>query len=298
MTYKQKKFNHNKYRFNRGYVFDIVTGRGEIHPDYPRELVEFDYSKSCKVHRLNKGNGKYRIIYAPNSYYKKQLRRINVELMTILDQKDKYDIFHAFRNQKNVVTNAKKHVGFKYTMKIDLFNFFDCVREDMVKEFNISSYCFINGCPRQGLPTSPMVASLALLAPANAIYEFLQTMSGKTAMTVYADDITISFNNRSYFETIRDYVYEVIKAAGLKVNYRKTKLLFGHKNDMRRIICGISVGKTDIRRSRDTKNRIKKAIYDKENESVIAGLLQWEACREPNIHKQKYKMEKYLSIFA
>ena len=293
---KNKFRNHEKYRFNKGYTFNIVDGTPVHHADV--EGVEGLVTKNCRIHKISKGNGKFRIIYAPNFAYKEYLRKVNKDLQSQLLAEDPQGIMTAFRNNVNVVTNAKKHIGFKYTMKVDLFNFFDCVKSEMVSEYDVPSYCFINGVPRQGLPTSPMVASLAIVKIMYKLRDALFNADmGKISLTVYADDITVSFNTRTDYERIKEMVYFYIKEAKLKINYRKTKLLFGHKNNMRRIICGISVGAKDVRRSRETKMRVRTAIHKNEDPSMIAGLLQWESCKEPNPAKQVYREEYHQTFY-
>jgi len=98
------------------------------------------------------------------------------------------------------------------------------------------------------------------------------------------------------YEEIKQIVYTEIRKTGLLINYRKTKLLFGHKPWMYRIICGISVGKTDIKRSRKSKIKLKNAVFKNKASNVIAGLIQWNSCKKPNTYNQEYKIKQYYEI--
>jgi len=157
LTPKEKQKNHNYWKFNEGFVFNILTGEGKPYSDD----AETEISKFCRIFRIDKGNGSYRLIYAPNYGYKNYLRkllRLYERKLNILDTKD---TFHAFRHNRNVITNAEKHVGFNYSAKFDLKDFFNHVTKEMVVDYAISGYCFIGDKLKQGLPTSPIVASLA-----------------------------------------------------------------------------------------------------------------------------------------
>ena len=160
-------------------------------------------------------------------------------------------------------------------------NFFDTVKQDTVKD--IPEECFLKGIPRQGLPTSPMVASLALLETAYKIHDELKVLN-KFALSIYADDITISFNNRMEFSTIRNIVLKEVFEGGFKINTKKTKILFGHKPGMKRIICGVAVGSEDIQASRYYKRLEQTAIHFKDYPKAM-GLNEWNSLKEPKVKK-------------
>jgi hypothetical protein len=187
------------------------------------------------------------------------------------------------------VTNALKHVGWKYSAKFDLQTFFDNVTDEMVDD--VPSYCFIKGRTRQGLPTSPVVASLAFVPTAYGIRDEIERTGIEFSMTVYADDITVSFNNVEDFQKIREIVYKRVKSAGLKVNYRKTKLKYGHKKGMRRIICGVGVDETGIHPTRESKRKQSTAFHNG-NVPRAVGLMEWNSLKLPNAVQNAYRKEK------
>lgn len=92
---------------------------------------------------IDKGNGKVRYIYPPTFRFKtKTLLPITQELSDFYEEFLKFhnlnDVDKAvigFRPGKNIVIGAKQHVGFKYTISMDLENFFDNVEYATFKEY-------------------------------------------------------------------------------------------------------------------------------------------------------------------
>lgn len=269
------------YRFNENVEIDdnlFLSVNGELVTI--EELQKNIICKSCRIHKISKGNGEYRYVYAPNTKYKKLLQEQLPHIEEKLNALDTRNMFHAFRKNRNVVTNAKAHIGWKYSAKFDLKSFFDTVKKEHLPEDLQDDLLFIKGVTRQGLPTSPLVASIALLPHVYAIEDELR-QKYDVRMTVYADDITVSFNDRTVFEDIKQIVYKHIKAAGFKINYRKTKLKFGHKPGMRRIICGIGVGSDKVYPTRDVKRKLRAMMHNGSDQIEIAGLLEWARCKPP-----------------
>ena len=282
-----------RYRFNDEVEVDTqnqkTTFNGELidieNPEMiAQELSKTVMCKSCIIHKIDKGNGSFRYVYDANSLYKEHLRSFLPELEARLTVQDTRHMFHAFRSKYNAVSNARAHVGYNYSATFDLKSFFDTVHSSHLQDLptEILNSCLIEDTTKQGLSTSPMLASLALLPYAYKLEDTLKdVINGRFVMTIYADDITVSFNNRMSYEKIKQEVYKAIKWAGFKVNYKKTKLKFGHKNGMRRIICGVAVGQKDVTRTRYIKRKIRSAVHKKETFRAN-GLFEWAKCKMPN----------------
>jgi len=279
-----------RYRFNSDVTVDIenetCSWKGQTYEDLLKVaalLSEHVLSKAARIMKIDKGNGTFRYVYSANDLYKSILQDKLPYLEGLLNKADPRGMFHAFRSNKNAVTNARAHIGFGYSAKFDMKSFFDHVKPGMVNDKipHLIDLTFIDGAPRQGLPTSPLIASLAMQPIAYGVDDALKKIiKGKYAITCYADDLTISFHHRMQYEDIKELVYKHIKAADLQINYKKTALKFGHKKGMRRIICGIAVGKTNIYRTRATKHAIRKALYNSENSKAL-GLMEWARCKVP-----------------
>jgi len=288
-----------RYRFNPEVTIDednnVITIDGATHDITNKTPKQAAYlltatvlCKACKVHRIDKGNGSYRYVYAPNTQYKHKLQSLLPNLEQILSLMDTRGMFHAFRSNYNAVTNAKAHIGYNYSAKFDMKNFFDQITRERFDNLSISSdildYCLLNGVTRQGLPTSPLLASIAFIEVAYQIDDAVRTIASEARMTVYADDITISFNNRMDYEAIKQTVYHLLKESNFKINFKKTKLKFGHKPWMRRIICGVAVDHTQVYRTRKTKMQLRQAIHQQDITRTL-GLIEWASCKEPRARR-------------
>lgn len=110
-----------------------------------------------KISRIPKGNGKFRQIYVPSAEYRDALRALLPDLEQILDRLDVQRLNYAFQKGRNCVLHALQHVGFKYTLSMDLEDFLDSVQQRHLTGLIPAQYldkCLIDGNPKQGLPTS------------------------------------------------------------------------------------------------------------------------------------------------
>ena len=231
-----------------------------------------------------KRKGEFREICIPNSTLKYRLRVRNFEL-----NKESLKFgpeVIGFVPGRGVVTGAKKHVGYNFTLSFDLKDFFDTVTPSMVEDK--WSDCFINNRAYQGLPTSPVIANLAFLSTdkdiLNYIQDYIKTVcfcgeNEKIAYTRYADDLTFSFN---YFETylqLRKNIPQIVSSNGFTINSRKTHLQtakFG-----RRMITGVAVDKEHIYIPRKIKRKMRTARYYQQFRRYY-GLEEWSKLKMPN----------------
>ena len=237
--------------------------------------------KQYKIIKISKGNGNFRTIYAPSKAYKTKLKSFLLDLQQKVHNADSDKIIHGFLRGRGPVSNAQKHMGYNYTLSLDLKDFFDSVKVEMVQEYiseEEQSFCFIDGIARQGLPTSPLMANLAFLKLDKAIKETIAEEGAYTVYTRYADDLIFSFNNLEFAETLERVVTKIVTDGGFVLNNSKRKLQSA-KNG-RRIITGIAVDKREIYPTRKLKRRIRAALHQ-ENRAKAFGLLSWAECKEP-----------------
>ena len=237
--------------------------------------------KQYKIIKLPKGNGNFRTIYAPSKAYKEKLKTFLPDLQQKLHNADEEHTMHAFMRGRGPVSNAQKHVGYAYTLSLDLKDFFDSVRAEMVTEYlseEERSLCFIDGIARQGLPTSPLIANLAFI-PVDALIKSAIAEEGiYTVYTRYADDLIFSFNHEEFASTLEKLVKRIVKESGFTLNDKKTKLQSAKSG--RRMITGIGVGERAIYPSRKLKRNIRAAVHQKNREKAF-GLLSWAECKAP-----------------
>lgn len=241
---------------------------------------------SYKEYKIPKKGGKFRKIVAPSnellryqrrilptleSYYKSQVHRTTIQ-----------DVAHGFIKNKNCVTAAKKHIGFQATIMMDISEFFDSVKKEMLPlAFSNDENLFhLKGYAAQGFATSPMLANIAFIPAARQIHEALEDEYAEFMFTIYADDIQISVNSEDYEqlnETI-EQVTAIIETSGFKVNAKKTRIKYA-KFGFRRIL-GVNVGNTEVRATRRVMRKIRAAKFQG-NGSSAGGLTTWSKCYLP-----------------
>ncbi len=237
--------------------------------------------KQYKIIKLPKGDGRFRTLYAPSKAYKEKLASFLLDLQQKIHDADSDYTIHGFMRGRGPVSNAQKHVGYAYTLSLDLKDFFDSVKVEMVKEYlseEESDLCFIDGIARQGLPTSPLIANLAFLKLDKKIKDAIAEEGVYTVYTRYADDLIFSFNHKEFAETLKALVEKIVTDGGFVLNRKKTKLQSAEHG--RRMITGIGVDERAIHPSRKLKRRIRAAVHQKNREKAF-GLLSWAECKEP-----------------
>ena len=99
-----------------------------------------------------------------------------------------------------------------------------------------------------------------------------QTNSPKFAFTIYADDIQISYNDKSLKKEIIQIIENSFSAGGFEINRRKTRTRSATCGF--RKILGINVGDESIRGSRKTMRKIRAANHQGNYHSK-GGLQSW-----------------------
>lgn len=240
-----------------------------------------------QIFKISKKNGKHRVIYSIDTITKKILTSLLPTLQNIYDRNNVYNNNYGFIKGRNCVQNALSHIGYNFTLSMDIENFFDSVSESHVKHIIPSAIiqkCFIDGAPRQGLPTSPIIATIAFLKCDNLIIKRLKENNLKVVYTRYADDMTFSFNHKEDLQKIKFIVKQTIEEFNFKVNEKKTSMQ-DIKNG-RIIITGIAVDKYGLYSTRKIKKKIRAAIHQNNLPSEL-GLREWAMCKLPNRTRNK-----------
>lgn len=251
---------------------------------------------------IPKKNGKPRRISAPSkellkyqhnlmpglyAYHMKRERELNCE-----------NIQHGFIPNRNCVTAATQHIGYKYTIIMDLENFFDsCNLSHFPKSITRYSHLFHEkGHCAQGFATSPILSAIASLPIVNEIKQALISMHNNVvnsidrlepddkplfAFTIYADDLQFSTNNAKIVTEIIETVTIIAESHGFKINRNKTRVRKSI-NGYRRIL-GINVGNDHIRATRKIMRKIRAADHQGNFHSK-AGLTTWSLCKFPIKH--------------
>ena len=246
-----------------------------------------DQTSPFNLFYISKKNGKFRRIYSLYRKEKAQLRKLIPYLEKILLKHDVYKVNYAFIRNRNCVEHAMQHIGYKYTISMDLESFFESVNREHVSKYlntNVMDQCFISGAPQQGLPTSPLIANLAFLDCDKAILNSLEKYNIPSVYTRYADDLVVSFDNKKDIGKIIFMITNIVNKAGFKVNKSKTKIQ-SIKNG-RIIITGVAIDNKGVHPTRKTLKKIRAAKHSGNNKS-LSGLIEWSKCSLPKVHPQK-----------
>lgn len=236
---------------------------------------------SYRIVKIPKGGRGIRKIYIPDDEFKKNLRSLLPTLQEIASSLDLNNVSHAFVKGRNCATNAYPHIGFSYSLSLDIKDFFDSIRESHVKGVipdDIVDLCFIDGAPRQGLPTSPVIANIAMRDVDRYIHKSLKKICGFFSYTRYADDLTISFNNKKTIKRLMLMVRESLATYGFTLNENKTRIQSARNG--RRVVTGIGVSDHGLHPTRKTLKSLRAAAHQR-NFSSAKGLLEWSLCKLP-----------------
>ncbi|MEZ8995963.1 reverse transcriptase family protein [Vibrio sp. 10N.222.54.A1] len=248
----------------------------------------FDQEPVMRVKQISVKSGhKTRPIFAPDDFSKSLYRQRLKELYTIFSEIESQTVSYGFVPQRSVVDQAKCHIGYQYTISLDIRDFFDSIRPKLVKGLipnEMISMLFIDGAPRQGLPTSPIVANIAFDKIDREIIEFLLSIEGLShtskwflgplpfTYTRYADDLSISLNENSIANRVINGIQRILLKYGFELHPNKTKVLSAHNG--RRVICGVGVDKKEIYPTRKTLRKVRAATHQSNFHSLL-GLRSW-----------------------
>lgn len=206
-----------------------------------RHLHILAASPRYRTFEVPKKNGGKRTIEDPYTELKTIMSRLNMYLQSVYyfeRSRAAYGFILGVRNdddRRNVLTNARKHIGRDYLMNIDLKNFFHTVTKEQViaifesKPFNfkrnlpvlLAELCTYNGRLPMGAPTSPTLSNLACRKLDEVLVQFAENMLW--VYTRYADDM--SFSSKQAFDSQKiNSVRKIIQDQGFQVNEQKLKL--------------------------------------------------------------------------
>lgn len=240
---------------------------------------------------IKKRNGKTRTIYAVNRQEADQYRSLLPDLGS--KARNMAPDAHGFIAGRSPVTNAMVHIGWTYTLSMDIENFFDSIKPHMVAK-HLSKQeietCFIDGAPRQGIPTSPAIANIAGAAMDIAIRRSLRKVGlddGEYAYSRYADDINVSYNIEGRHHEIRSAVRGAVHQCGFKVATHKTRLQCSRHG--RRVICGVAIDADgSIHPTRAFRRRLRCALHSDPDAPETRGMIEWSQLRPPkNDHGER-----------
>ncbi len=199
----------------------------------PRLLTSFTHkpSRHYRQFEIGKRGGGKRLISSPKAFLK-------VVQYYLLDyffwRLPVHESCHSYRKERSIHTNATPHVARTYVSNIDIENFFGSIDANMVRvvlhrhgfgrkfAHAISRLVTLtNGLP-QGAPTSPIISNCFLFDFDDAMTKF--SAANGLVYTRYADDITLSGDERGPVIKAIKFAEHLLLQTGLRLNEEKTRI--------------------------------------------------------------------------
>lgn len=213
-------------------------------PDFQQEVLKIIYTSDyvfglkepfTSYMQYIKEKDKYRKIEIPNEIRCKYIQKPLAKLLQDSFERPVYCM--GVWQGTNNIQNALIHVGKKFTITLDLVQFFSKTQSKYVKSFwqtmgfhgedlerlmNLTTY---EGHLPTGAPTSNILAALIHKPLFDVIYKKMQKQG--IEFTSYVDDLTYSSDNHIPSGVIK-YTASVLNTHGLRLNTKKIKR-FGYK---------------------------------------------------------------------
>lgn len=237
--------------------------------------------------RIPKRNGTWRTVCVPDPTLKARLRARLGYLEAKARKACPTSVCHGFTRMRSPVTNALAHVGYAYTVVMDLKDFFDSITPQMLSKKMTKEEladCLIDPCdglgprPLQGLPTSPAVANLAAADMDKAILKAIEKAKHHIVYTRYADDLTFSFNDQALKNWVMQEIPIIVSRCGFRIAPQKTHFMIARAG--RRHITGVAVDDTGIYPTRKLKRKLRAALHQG-RENHASGLAEWAKLKLP-----------------
>ena len=264
----------------------------------------------CKILEIPKRNGSgFRRVYHPSV----KLKLVQTWLSTVVFSKLPVSpIASAYVKGKSIVDNARAHSRFRYSIRVDIENFFGSIKlEHLVLTLNRNErfigdvYCldgFFDVLRKScfsrenylliGYTTSPIVSNAVMCDWDNELLSLLKKEFGggeRFCLTRYSDDFVFSTNEkgacRRFFRSFKAFC-ESRSSPSLRVNENKTRFMSSMHGAM---ITGLLVNKEgDVRVSRKYRDgvRLLLSLYKKgrlksEDFEKLSGHLSFVSYADP-----------------
>lgn len=256
-----------------------------------------------QIRHISKGPGRgTRTLYIPNADERKRLNELLPQIMQVAEGVNVVGgrLQHGFQPDHSPVTNALKHIGYEYTLTMDLEDFFDSVTPEHLPETLRFPECFPDGAARQGLPTSTALANIAAckmdaeiiaMLPQNKnilnrVIDLFNDGITRIEYTRYADDMTLSCDSLERLQSLANIVPNIAARHGFKIKARKTK--FQAARAGRRIITGVAVD-SKLHPTRRTRRKLRAALHQRHT-AEARGLAEWMQLRIPKFFNRERPM--------
>ena len=205
--------------------------------------------------RIKKKRHGERLIHDPSPMLKTVLKRLSFYLNAVYTTMQNDHAYGFIPNidkedtQKNILENAKRHIGKNHLYSLDLKNFFPTISARRVYQIfseepfrfkkEIAAALALLTTYRKSLPmganTSPILSNFACLEMDAGLAKL--SKNSDLEYTRYADDLTFS-SDLPFTSQLKADIREIIEKQGFKVNERKVRERSRHR---RQVVTGIKV---------------------------------------------------------
>lgn len=206
---------------------------------------------------------------------------------------------------RNTRTNALRHLGSPYMIKVDFENYFHQINADWIAEIfqekpfrfknpelleKLVTLCAYKGRLPMGAPTSPVLANLAL-HPLDLLFETL-AFQFKATYTRYADDLVFS-SKEPMTKAHLAAIFETIEPFGLTIKQSKTKI-WGPADT--KIVTGIVLTHDGLKLEESYLEKLTEeiAIYFKAKQLVS----MYDGMPEEKLRKHEQKIEGHIQYIG
>ena len=220
---------------------------------------------------LKKKNGGYRIIEAPIA----PLKKAQQEILSILERTLlPHNAAMGFIKNKSPKDNAKKHIGAKVILNMDIKDFFNSIKKPTIAKIlsSVNSWtpeeintilelaCYKNRLP-QGSPCSPYLSNLVCIRMDQDLFKLAS--SNNLIYTRYADDISLSSKDINFsIGKLISLIEGICKQHRFKINKAKTRIARPGKNMS---VTGICINTGQLTISRRYRRLIRSILHHHEN---------------------------------
>jgi len=191
------------------------------------------------------------------------------------------DYIHAFERERSIPRMAHHHVGKDVVISIDIKDFFTSIKQARLATIfenngiakgparTLSELCTYKAFVPQGGLTSPKISNIvAAVTFGPDIKEYCDRE--KLTLSIYADDITVSFTGTRPVSPILRELMQLISKHGFRVNTKKTKVMTKAR---RQYVCGVVVNvKPNL--IREERQRLRAIVHN-----IVKNGLEAEAAK-------------------
>lgn len=254
VDYFERQIMNNEY--STGDLLELSLKKEE---NYNRKIVPKNANRGIRnLYCLKKHTGLYRC---------QQLLKVN-----FFDHIPVSDYCYGYRAGKCYKNYLEPHTGKKFFLRLDIKDFFDCIREDVIRKFLIAyvseeienwdlvdlitDLVTINGHLPQGAITSPVISNLIFRRLDIRIYRYCCRYG--VTYSRYADDLLFSSaSSILHKDFFTNKIRHILRSEqfDFKVNYRKVKKCIGEIS-----LNGFVVGE-NVRLSRTKVKKMNTIIH-------------------------------------